>query len=64
LAPASVPVIAIGGIAAGNAASLARAGAAGLAVIGAILGAPDPEAAARAIRDSFDTARMGDLPPR
>ena len=64
LAPASVPVIAIGGITAGNAASLARVGAAGLAVIGAILGAPDPETAARAIRDSFDAARMGDLPPR
>ncbi len=64
LAPGGVPVIAIGGITAGNAASLARAGAAGIAVLGAILGAPDPETAARAIRDSFDAARMGDLPPR
>lgn len=64
LAPDGVPVIAIGGITAGNAASLARAGAAGLAVIGAILAAPDAESAARAIRGSFDAARVGDVPPR
>lgn len=64
LAPGGVPVIAIGGITAGNAASLARAGAVGLAVIGAILAAPDPEAATRAIRDSFDAARVADVPPR
>jgi thiamine-phosphate pyrophosphorylase len=59
-----VPVIAIGGITAENAAFLASAGAAGLAVIGAILAAPDPESATRAIRDNFDAAREGDVPPR
>jgi thiamine-phosphate pyrophosphorylase len=64
LAPGEVPVIAVGGVTAGNAASLARAGAAGLAVIGAILAAPDPESATRAIRDSFDSARGADVPPR
>ncbi len=47
LAPAGVPVIGIGGITAVNAAVIARAGAAGVAVMGAVLGAPDPEAAAR-----------------
>jgi thiamine-phosphate pyrophosphorylase len=63
LAPGGVPVVAIGGITAGNAADLARAGAIGLAVIGAILAAPNPEAATRAIRDSFD-ARAADGAPR
>jgi len=64
LAPGGVPVIAIGGITAGNAADLARAGAIGLAVIGAILAAPDPESATRAIRDSFDAARAATTAPR
>jgi thiamine-phosphate pyrophosphorylase len=47
LAPVGVPVIAIGGITAANAAEIARAGAAGVAVVGAVLGAPDPAVAAR-----------------
>jgi thiamine-phosphate pyrophosphorylase len=47
LAPEGVPVIGIGGITPANAAVIARAGAAGVAVMGAVLGAPDPEAAAR-----------------
>jgi thiamine-phosphate pyrophosphorylase len=46
-APAGVPVVAIGGITAANAAPLVRAGAAGAAVIAAVLGASDPERAAR-----------------
>jgi thiamine-phosphate pyrophosphorylase len=50
LAPEGVPVIGIGGITAANAAAIARAGAAGVAVIGAVLGAPDPERAARELR--------------
>ena len=33
-----------------------RAGAAGVAVIGAILDAPDPRAAARALRAAIDAA--------
>ena len=48
-APEGVPVIGIGGITAPNASSVMRAGAAGVAVIGAVLGAADPEAAARAV---------------
>jgi thiamine-phosphate pyrophosphorylase len=52
-APTGVPVIAIGGITATTAGALARAGAAGIAVIGAVLGASDPEAAARALRSAF-----------
>jgi len=47
LAPQGMPVIGIGGITPGNAADIIRAGATGVAVIGAVLGAPDPEAAAR-----------------
>lgn len=43
------PVVAIGGIHAGNAAALREAGAAGLAVVSALCAAPDPEAAARAL---------------
>jgi len=50
LAPEGVPVIGIGGITVANAATVTAAGAAGVAVIGAILGAQDPEAAARALR--------------
>jgi thiamine-phosphate pyrophosphorylase len=46
-APAGVPVVAIGGITAANATALAQAGAAGVAVIAAVLGARDPERAAR-----------------
>lgn len=50
LAPPATPVIGIGGITAANAAALLRAGAAGVAVIGAVFGDPDPEQAARALR--------------
>jgi len=50
LAPAGTPVIGIGGVTAANAPALARAGAAGIAVIGAVWGASDPAAAARALR--------------
>ena len=44
-----VPVLAIGGIEAANAGAVIAAGAAGVAVRGAILRAPDPECAARSI---------------
>ena len=53
LAPAGTPVIGIGGITAASAGSLVRAGAAGVAVIGAVLGATDPETAARALRSAL-----------
>jgi thiamine-phosphate pyrophosphorylase len=49
-----VPAIAIGGIDASNAAAAMLAGATGVAVIRAVFGARDPEAAARAIRASID----------
>lgn len=45
-AAVAVPVVAIGGIAPGNAGVVMRAGAGGVAVISAILGAPDPGEAA------------------
>jgi len=50
LAPVGTPVIGIGGVTPANAASLVRAGAAGVAVIGAVWEASDPTAAARALR--------------
>ena len=43
----TLPVVAIGGIDATNAEAVARAGASGIAVIRALMLAPDPEAAAR-----------------
>src|ERR1041384_6624121 len=49
-APLGMPVIGIGGIAAVNPRAIVRAGAVGVAVIGAVMGAADPEQAARAIR--------------
>lgn len=46
----SIPIVAIGGINADNAAAVIEAGADGVAVISAILGARDPAAAARGLR--------------
>ena len=48
LAPEGTPVIGIGGITPANAGSIVAAGAVGVAVIGAVFGANDPEAAAAA----------------
>ncbi|MGA2481148.1 MAG: thiamine phosphate synthase [Spirochaetia bacterium] len=45
-----IPVVAIGGMNAGNAASMREAGAAGVAVVSAIVAADDVESAARALR--------------
>jgi thiamine-phosphate pyrophosphorylase len=53
---AALPVIAQGGVEAANAADLVRAGAAGVAVTGAILAASDPAAATRALRAALDGA--------
>jgi thiamine-phosphate diphosphorylase len=50
LAPAGMPVIGIGGITPDNAGAVTRAGAGGVAVIGAVWSARDPTAAARALR--------------
>ena len=56
LAPDGVPVIGIGGITAQNAGQIIRAGAAGVAVIGAVLGPRDPQAAAGVLRASLAAA--------
>lgn len=53
----SIPVIAIGGITPDNVGPVIEAGAAGVAVISAIVGAPDPEAAARRLREIIDAKR-------
>ncbi len=53
-AAASLPIVAIGGIDETNAAAVAAAGCAGIAVIRSILAAPDPRAAAVALRSAFD----------
>jgi thiamine-phosphate diphosphorylase len=55
-AATSLPLTGIGGITAATAGEVIRAGADGVAVAGAILAAPDPEAAARAIRLAVDQA--------
>ncbi|MCZ8256704.1 MAG: thiamine phosphate synthase [Polaromonas sp.] len=46
-----LPLVAIGGVHAGNARDVLRAGANGLAVVSAICAAGDPQAAAAALRD-------------
>ncbi len=53
-----LPIVAIGGINAGNAAAILEAGAAGIAVVSAIICADEPESAARALRKIIDEARM------
>jgi thiamine monophosphate synthase len=58
-----VPVLAQGGVDAANAASCVAAGAAGVAVTGEILLAPDPAAAARALRAALDASRARRAPP-
>jgi thiamine-phosphate diphosphorylase len=56
VAATSLPVVGIGGIDAGNAARVVRAGAAGVAVISAVVATPDPAAATRELRDVVDRA--------
>jgi thiamine-phosphate pyrophosphorylase len=57
---APLPVVAIGGIDAGNAREVMASGAAdGIAVVSAICGAPDPEAAARRLRREIQAGRRG-----
>jgi thiamine-phosphate diphosphorylase len=46
-----VPVVGIGGVYSGNAASVITAGASGVALVSAILRSPDPRAAARTVLD-------------
>ncbi|MGQ0550457.1 MAG: thiamine phosphate synthase [Armatimonadota bacterium] len=55
----TIPVVAIGGITADNAAEVVRAGAAGIAVIAAVVGQEDIAAAAGRLRERIDAARDG-----
>lgn len=52
-----LPVVAIGGIAAEHAADAIAAGARGVAVVSAVMAAPDPTRAARDLRAIVDAAR-------
>lgn len=52
-----IPVVAIGGIKLSNVAEAVRTGVAGLAVISAVFGTPDPEAAARSLRNAIEQTR-------
>jgi thiamine-phosphate pyrophosphorylase len=52
----TLPLVAIGGIQESNAADVARCGVEGLAVVSAICGAQDPEAAARGLRRAIDAS--------
>ena len=54
-----VPVLAIGGIDSSNAAAVMEAGAQGVAVISAILASPEPERAARMLKQSMMAAWKG-----
>jgi thiamine-phosphate pyrophosphorylase len=52
-----LPIVAIGGLAPGDAAPLIRAGAQGIAVVSAICGASDPKAAAYGLLSEINSAR-------
>jgi len=58
-AAVDIPVVAIGGITADNAAPVVEAGADGVAVITAITRADDPEAATRALGEAVERGRDG-----
>jgi len=53
----ALPLVAIGGINEENAAEVISAGADGLAVVSAICASPDPEQAARALKEKIERAR-------
>jgi thiamine-phosphate pyrophosphorylase len=59
IAAVEIPVIAIGGVSQEDLPDLARIGAHGIAVIQAVSLAPDPEAAARRLRDGWNGALAG-----
>ncbi len=58
VAMAPVPAVAIGGIKGNHVAPALAAGAKGIAVVSAICGQPDPEAAAKAIAEEIRKARV------
>ncbi|MEJ2208952.1 MAG: thiamine phosphate synthase [Anaerolineae bacterium] len=53
----SIPVVAIGGVTVDNTPAAIEAGAAGVAVISAVMGAKDPETAARRLRQAVAVGR-------
>jgi thiamine-phosphate pyrophosphorylase len=55
----AVPVIAIGGINLGNVSEVVRAGADGVAVISAVLAAPDMKVASEELVSAFEAAKNG-----
>lgn len=55
-AACGLPAVAVGGVTPSNATSLMTDGAAGVAVISALLGADDPTQAARALRSALDAS--------
>lgn len=55
----SIPVIGIGGVSATNAAAVAATGAAGMAVVSAVMAAPDPGAATRSLLERWDSGSRG-----
>lgn len=55
----ALPVLAVGGITAERVEEVRRAGASGVAVISAVLGARSPREAARGLRDATDSAWAG-----
>lgn len=55
----ALPMVAIGGIGLSTAAAVAATGVEGIAVVSAICGAVDPEAAARDLRGAVDWGRRG-----
>ena len=57
VARVTLPIVAIGGLHAGNAVDAIQAGADGVAVVSAICAAADPEAAARELAEVVGTAR-------
>jgi thiamine-phosphate pyrophosphorylase len=60
VAAVDLPVVGIGGIDADNAGEVLGAGAAGVAMIRAVLAAPDPAATVRAIRAAIARHRLAD----
>ncbi|MFP3895921.1 MAG: thiamine phosphate synthase [Anaerolineales bacterium] len=57
-AAVSIPVVGIGGIDAENTAAVIEAGAAGVAIISAVVGAQDPRAAARRLKQVIRQAKQ------
>ncbi len=53
----SIPVVGIGGITVDNAAAVIEAGAAGVAVISTVVGAPEPQMAARRLKEIVDRTK-------